>query len=214
MNHVERTFRVVTARKLATAGAALLLCLGMGGFAQANETATTICAACHGADGSTPLAPNYPNLAGLQKEYIVKQLNDFISGKRKSEVMTPMAEQLKPEDIEPVAAYFSQQKPAHGTPDNRMAASAGKVLYNQGNDETGVPACVGCHQEKGAGYLGPVGVYPRVSGQSVEYVKQQLKDFASGARANDQSRFMRTTAKRMSEEEIEEVAQYLVGAGN
>ncbi|MCL2344405.1 MAG: cytochrome c4 [Desulfobulbus sp.] len=200
-------------RALAAAGVSLLLGLGLAGAAQANETAKTVCAGCHGPQGDAPIAPTFPNLAGLQKEYIVKQLNDFISGKRKNDMMAPIVADLKPEDIGPIAEYFSQQKPTSGKAENRMAASAGKVLYNQGNDESGVPACVGCHQEKGGGYIGPTAIYPRIAGQQVEYVKQQLKDFASGARANDPSRFMRTTAKRMTEEEIEEVAQYLVGVG-
>jgi cytochrome c553 len=214
LNYLESTSGVALPQKLAAFGVALLLGLGLGGNASANETATTICAACHGATGDAPIAENYPNLAGLQKEYIVKQVNDFISGKRKNDIMAPIVAELKPEDIGPIADYFSKQKPTSSKPGNRMNASAGKVLYNQGNDESGVPACVGCHQEKGGGYLGPVAIYPRLAGQQVEYIKQQLKDFASGARANDPSRFMRTTAKRMTEEEIEEVAQYLVGVGD
>jgi len=199
------------ARAVATAAASLLLGLGA---AQANETASTVCAACHGPAGDAPIAPNFPNLAGLRKEYIVKQLNDFATGKRKNDMMAPIVADLKPEDIEAVAEYFSRQKPARGQPTSRMAASAGKVLYYQGNDESGVPACVGCHQPKGAGYVGPTAIYPRIGGQQIEYVKQQLKDFASGARSNDQNRFMRTTAKRMSEEEIDEVAEYIVGTGD
>ncbi|MDR2154584.1 MAG: cytochrome c4 [Burkholderiaceae bacterium] len=195
---------------LTASSAALLLGLSMGA-AHANEIATTICAACHGADGDTPIAPNYPRIAGLQKEYIVKQLNDFLSGKRKSDVMLPMAQQIPPDQIETVAEYFSQQKRSHGKAESRVVASAGKVMYNAGNEESGVPACVGCHQPKGAGFLSSTGIYPRLSGQQAEYVKEQLKAFATGERSNDQSRFMRTTAKRMTDEEIDEVAQYLMG---
>jgi cytochrome c553 len=210
---VTHKFRSVAARTLAAVGASLLLS-GVASFAHANEVATTVCAACHGAMGDEPIAPTFPNLAGLQKEYIVKQLNDFISGKRKNETMAPIVADLKPEDIGPVADYFSQQKPAKGKITNRMASSAGRVLYNQGNDETGVPACIGCHQPKGVGYNGPTALYPRIGGQQAEYIKQQLRNFATSERANDPSRFMRTTAKRMTEEEIDEVAQYLTGVEN
>jgi cytochrome c553 len=38
-----------------------------------------------------------------------------------------------------------------------------------------------------------------------------LKNFASGERNNDVSRYMRVVAKRMSEEEIDSVAAYLAG---
>jgi cytochrome c553 len=203
--------------------AALLLGCGIAGLAHAQEaqnaqtTAATVCAACHGADGNSAV-PIFPTLAGLQENYIAKQLNDFMSGKRKNDMMSPIAAQLKPEDVQPLAEYFSKQKRARGEPTDRMAASAGKVLYTQGNDETGVPACVGCHQPRGAGSEGATSLqnytYPKIGSQQIDYIKQQLKNFASSERSNDPNRFMRTTAKRMTDEEIDEVAQYLAGAGD
>jgi cytochrome c553 len=207
-----------TAGKLAV----LLFGLGLGGLAcaearDAKTIATTVCAPCHGADGNS-LVPTFPKLAGLQESYLIKQLTDFMSGKRKNDVMKGILVQIKAEDVQPLAKYFSTQKGTYGTPTNRMAASSGKVLYNQGNDETGVPACVGCHQPKGVGSEGIDSLknytYPKIGGQQIIYIKQQLKNFASGERSNDPSHFMRTTAKRMTEEEIDEVAQYLVGAGD
>ena len=105
--------------------------------------------------------------------------------------------------------YFSKQKMKAGEADDKALVGIGKVIFHDGNEETGVPACLGCHQPQGAGF----GIYPRIGGQHIEYVKQQLKSFASGERSNDVSRFMRTTAKRLSEEEINAVAQYLVGLG-
>jgi cytochrome c553 len=201
-------------------GIALLLAFGVAGLAHAQDAKTTaanVCAACHGADGNS-LVPMFPTIAGLQENYIAKQLNDFISGKRKNDMMSPIAAQLKPEDVQPLAEYFSKQKRARGVSTDRMAASAGKVLYNQGNDETGVPACVGCHQPKGAGSDGPTGLqnytYPKLGNQQIDYIKQQLKNFAAGERTNDPNRFMRITAKRMTDEEIDEIAQYLAGVSD
>ncbi len=48
------------------------------------------CAACHGVDGKATI-PNYPNLAGQQAAYTVKQLKAFQAGTRKDPVMSPMA---------------------------------------------------------------------------------------------------------------------------
>jgi cytochrome c553 len=175
----------------------------------AKTIVTTICVACHTEDGNS-VVPVFPKIAGLQEAYIAKQLQDFMSGKRKSDIMGPIVSQLKPEDVLPLATYFSQQKLKVGEADDKALANAGKVLFNDGNEETGVPACVGCHQPRGAGF----GIYPRIGGQHIDYVKTQLKNFASGERSNDMSRFMRTTAKRLSEEEINAVAQYLVGLGD
>jgi cytochrome c553 len=174
--------------------------------AQDAPAATATCAACHGDDGNSAI-PMFPKIAGLQESYIVKQLRDFQSGRRRSDVMAPVMAALKPQDIAPLAAYYSRQALKPGQPGDKKVADVGKLLFYDGNEETGVPACLGCHQPQGRGHL----IYPRIGGQHVEYVKQQLKNFASGDRANDPSRFMRTVAKRLSDEEINAVAAYLVG---
>jgi cytochrome c553 len=171
----------------------------------AQTMATTVCAACHGPDGNS-LVPMFPKIAGLQETYIVKQLRDFQSGRRKSDIMAPVVSTLKPEDLAPLAAYFNRQKLKPGDAGEKAEIAVGKLLYFDGNEETGVPACVGCHQPQGAGQ----GIYPRIGGQHATYVAQQLRNFAAGERSNDVSRFMRVVAKRMTEEEIQSVAAYLV----
>jgi cytochrome c553 len=171
----------------------------------AQTTASSVCAACHGPDGNSPV-PMFPKIAGLQDTYILKQLRDFQSGRRKSDIMAPVVASLKPEDLAPLASYFSGQKRKPGDAGNKTEMAVGKLLYFDGNEETGVPACVGCHQPLGAGRS----IYPRIGGQHAIYVAQQLRNFAAGERSNDVSRFMRVIAKRMSEEEIQSVAAYLV----
>lgn len=171
----------------------------------AKTIATTVCVACHSEDGNSVI-PMFPKIAGLQESYIVKQLRDFASGRRKSDVMAPVVANLKVEDMAPLAAYFSQQKMKPSDPTDKSAAKFGKMIFLDGNEDSGVPACIGCHQPDGAGHL----IYPRIGGQHIQYVTQQLKNFATGERANDISRFMRVVAKRMSEEEIQAVAEYLV----
>jgi cytochrome c553 len=148
----------------------------------------------------------FPKIAGLQGTYILKQLRDFQSGRRKSDIMAPVLAGLKPEDLAPLAAHYSQQKLQPGEAADKKATAVGKLLFFDGNEETGVPACVGCHQPLGAGQ----GIYPRIGGQHATYVAQQLRNFAAGERSNDVSRYMRVIAKRMSEEEIQSVADYLV----
>jgi len=72
--------------------------------------AAQVCAACHGADGAKPVAPENPILAGQYPDYIVKALSDYKSGKRVNAVMKAMAEPLTKKDIEDLAAWFSSQK--------------------------------------------------------------------------------------------------------
>lgn len=179
---------------------------GLGTAEDAKTIASTVCIACHGEDGNS-VVPTFPKIAGLQESYIVKQLRDFRSGSRKSNVMAPVAAALKPEDIAPLAAYYSSRKMKPGEPGNKKAAGFGKMVYLDGNEESGVPACIGCHQPQGVGHL----IYPRIGGQHVPYVTQQMKNFASGDRSNDFGRFMHSIARRMNEEEIQSVAEYLVG---
>ena len=56
------------------------------------------CAACHGADGNSAVPAN-PKLAQQHPAYLVKQLQEFKSGKRASPVMQGFASQLSEADM-------------------------------------------------------------------------------------------------------------------
>jgi cytochrome c553 len=174
----------------------------------AKTIASTVCVACHGEDGNS-VVPMFPKIAGLQESYIVKQLRDFQAGRRKSDIMAPVVAALKPEDFLALGTYFAGQKMKAGDSEEKKLADVGKLIFFDGNEDSGLPACIGCHQPNGAGHL----IYPRIGGQHATYVTQQLKNFAASERSNDASRFMRVVAKRMTEEEINAVAAYLAGLG-
>lgn len=74
-----------------------------------------ICQACHGADGNTTTAPDYPKLGGQYPDYLAKALRDYQSGKRKNAIMQGMAAPLSAKDIDDVAAYYSRQPAAVAT---------------------------------------------------------------------------------------------------
>ena len=95
--------------------AAAFIVFGVSGVADAGrpdpdagkELAKVVCAACHGLDGISLVAA-YPNLRGQKVKYLIKQLEDFRSGERKSlELMNPVAAPLSDDDIKNLAAYFS-----------------------------------------------------------------------------------------------------------
>ena len=76
--------------------------------------AAQACAACHGADGAKPSAPDQPILAGQHYDYLVRALNDYRTGARTNPIMKGFAAQLSKQDIEDLAAWFSSQKsPLH-----------------------------------------------------------------------------------------------------
>jgi cytochrome c553 len=188
---------------VAALGAAALLG-PLPAWATAAEMASTLCAACHG-EGGNSVVPTFPKLAGLQADYLAKQLNDFLTGRRTSDVMMPAIPTVKPGDAPALAAYYASQKPAPGTVVDPALAAAGKKLYDAGNDATGVAACSGCHLPKGEGDARN----PRLAGQHQAYAIQQMMDFKTGARKNDKARVMRVIAGRMTEAEIKAVAEYL-----
>ena len=204
-DHRTKSISGLRASAIATLMAIGISMAGPSAAQDAKTIATTVCAGCHADDGNS-LVPMFPKIAGLQESYIAKQLQDFQSGRRKSDIMAPVVATLKLQEIAALANYFSVQKPKPGELTDKAAADFGKLVYLEGNEKTGVPACVACHQAQGAGQL----IYPRIGGQHSVYVAQQLKNFATGERANDASRYMRVIAKRMSEKEMQSVAEYLV----
>jgi len=68
------------------------------------------CAACHGAQGEKPSAPEQPVLAGQYYDYLVQALSDYQNGRRANAIMKGFAGQLSKQDIEDLAAWFSSQK--------------------------------------------------------------------------------------------------------
>jgi cytochrome c len=67
------------------------------------------CPTCHGPDGATTIAPNYPKLKGQNADYIAVQLKAFRSGERKGPqvaLMAPMALTLTDPESELIAKYL------------------------------------------------------------------------------------------------------------
>ncbi|HUH92621.1 MAG TPA: c-type cytochrome [Casimicrobiaceae bacterium] len=182
-------------------------------LAKAKQIVSTVCVACHGADGNSA-SPANPNLAGQQAEYISRQLAHFKDGTRSNPIMSGMAATLTPEDMLALGVYFSQQKPKGLAAKEPSLVSAGQKLYRGGDSGEGVPACAACHTPTGVGI--PVR-YPRLSGQYAEYTLAQLQAFKSGQRGADKQgkdvngRVMAQIASRMSEDEMRAVADYAAG---
>jgi cytochrome c553 len=192
-------------------GGLLLIPAAAGAFegdpAKAQALATGVCAACHGADGNN-LIPANPSLAGQLPEYLYKQLRDYKSGARKNAIMAGMAAGLSEEDMRNLAAYFAAQTPRPGVAHDAVLATTGQKVYRGGNTGTGVAACAGCHSPNGVGI--PV-QFPRLKGQHPDYTLTQLRAFRAGERDNDPSSTMRTIAGRMSDQEMQAVAEYIAG---
>jgi cytochrome c553 len=169
------------------------------------QAAAASCGACHTADGSRGTPAN-PILQGQHPEYIVKQLTEFKSGKRKNAVMSGMAASLPEDDWKHVAAFYASKSAKPGFAKVKDSVALGEQIYRGGIIKKQVPACAGCHSPNGAGIPSQ---YPRLAGQHGDYTEAQLKSFRAGARGNNAQ--MMTIAGKLSDSEISAVSDYLAG---
>jgi cytochrome c553 len=65
------------------------------------------CSSCHGVNGRGIIGPN---LVGKSKEFILKQLHDFKSGKRKNYVMYGLLQKIDEENLNKLATEISTFK--------------------------------------------------------------------------------------------------------
>jgi cbb3-type cytochrome c oxidase subunit III len=164
-----------------------------------------VCAACHGAGGNSGTPAN-PKLSQQHPDYIVKQLQEFKSGKRPSPVMQGFAAQLTEQDMKNIAAYVGTQKAKPGFASDKELVTLGEKIYRGGLQDRQVPACAGCHSPNGAGIPAQ---YPRLSGQHAAYTASQLVAFRDGARKN--STQMSQIAFKLNDREIKAVSDYIAG---
>jgi len=174
------------------------------------EIATSICAACHGADGNSTITAN-PKLSGQDAAYLLKQLNDYAKpagdkDARVNSIMTGILGSISVADRLHVAAYYAGQPHKPGAARNRDSLEMGQRIYRAGIAERGVPACSGCHSPSGAGIPAQ---YPRLAGQHAEYTVAQLSAFHDGTRRNNAP--MAQIAARLSSAEMNAVADYVAG---
>ncbi|MEY3446574.1 MAG: hypothetical protein RIR45_1329 [Pseudomonadota bacterium] len=164
-----------------------------------------VCAACHGADGNSG-TPAYPKLAQQHPEYLVKQLQEFKSGKRNNAVMKGFATALTDEDMKNISFWVTSKTAKPGFAKDKELVSLGERIYRGGIADRQVPACAGCHSPNGAGIPAQ---YPRLSGQHADYSIAQLTAFRDGVRLN--SLQMNQVAAKMNDREIRAVADYIAG---
>ncbi len=182
------------------------------GDPKAGKEKSAMCQGCHGEVGISP-APNFPHLAGQFQQYIERQVLDFQNAKRADPVMAPMAAAVTdPQDLKDIAAYFASQKKMTGAPSsNKDLAEKGETIYHQGIVDTGVYACASCHGKDGRGQSPNNSLFPVIGGQTKDYLVKQLNDFRSGDRHNDPAGMMGGIAKKMTDAEIDAVAEYMSG---
>ena len=165
--------------------------------------ATYRCGACHGAQGQGK-NPMFPKLAGQNPEYLVKQITNFKTGVRKGQIMLYQLGDLSSDDIQALAFHFSRIPLLAGEVKDNARRDEGKKLYLTGNSASGNVPCAQCHGPTARG----AGMMPRLAGQHVEYISEQIYRFIDFERVSGQTQ-RHPTVLNLNYDEIRAISLYL-----
>jgi len=174
-------------------------------LAKGEAAYTAVCAACHAADGNSSTPAN-PKLAQQHPEYLLKQLQEYKSGKRANAIMSGMVAALSDDDMRNISYWLASKQAKPGFAKDKDTVALGERIYRGGIPDRQVAACAGCHAPNGAGIPSQ---YPRLSGQHADYTAAQLVAFRDGVRKNNAQ--MTGVAAKMNDREIKAVADYIAG---
>ena len=174
----------------------------------AGKSKAALCFGCHGEDGNST-DPQYPKLAGQYGMYIAKQVRNYQATTRTHQVMSGMAASVSDEDLADISAYFASQPMMKG--DRPSSNQIGKKLFENDDLSRMMVRCNSCHGATGKGQNPGNPVYPVIGGQHKDYLLGQLLNFRKGVRNNSPGGVMNMTVSRLSDAELEALAEYISG---
>jgi len=157
----------------------------------AGKAAVAACAGCHGEVGISKI-PGMPNLVGLDPKYLVAATNAYKNGQRKHDMMKALVAGLSEADINNIALFFAEQKPARAQTPAQGNAAAGKAA---------APACAACHGEAGVS----TSTAPSLAGQDAQYFVAAMRAYQDGSRADP---IMKGPAASTSDAAVTDLAAY------
>jgi len=173
----------------------------------AGREKSELCQGCHGEEGIS-FEPAVPKLAGQYGAYIAKELRNFQAGTRTHQIMSDIAKTINDEDLADISAYFASRKKMKGNgTDNKL----GEELFLHGDMSRMMVACVNCHGVNGKGKTPTNPVFPVIGGQQKDYLRIQLINFRAGDRTNSPGGVMNIITQRMTDPELEALADYVSG---
>ncbi|MCW1406653.1 c-type cytochrome [Rhizobium sp. 1AS13] len=179
----------------------------LAGFsATGSRDFATIVKSCEGCHSSAGLDESslIPRLTGQSETYLRDSLEAYAAGKRPSGVMKVALSQTSSEDRKNLASYFASQSVATETDRPSEILSRVKVLAERGDRTRGIAACAACHDAAGVNEA-----YPRLAGQPVPYLENQLGLFRSGSRGGGAyAGVMTRAAAGLSDDDIQALATY------
>ncbi|MBU2359416.1 MAG: c-type cytochrome, partial [Alphaproteobacteria bacterium] len=158
------------------------------------------CAMCHTNTGRSD-NPLIPRLDIQPQSYLEQTLLAYADGRRNSGIMHVAASRVTQADLMELAAWFAAQDAAPTTTSkvtDRDLIARGEALAMQGTHD--VPACTSCHGPK----AGPRAAdFPRLAGESVTFLSDQLHLWRDGARGGGaRANLMTKAAQDLSDDDI------------
>jgi len=172
------------------------------------------CTSCHSDKAEGSEASQAPAIAGLDKSYIVRQLNNFKHGIRGhknddsyAQAMSSIAQTISESEIRSLAQYIQSIPINNLIQENRPISLRGRGLYS---------GCSSCHGPNGEGNKNLD--TPRISNQHIWYLKKQLEKFRSDLRGTDNKDYfgiqMNSMAKDIKgQDDIETLVNYISSLG-
>lgn len=169
------------------------------------------CTDCHGNAGAEPDRDKHPMLAGQLATYTYKQLKDYQDGSRNNRRMRKAVEDLSDADLAALSAWYAEQPfpEPEIDPDVEISDSTIQLVFS-GDKKRLIQPCASCHGERGEGSDIDV---PALAGQNARYFRDTMKSYKKGKRKNDVYSRMRIIAEVLTDDEIEQLAEYYVRQG-
>jgi cytochrome c553 len=158
------------------------------------------CTMCHGVRGMS--GAQSPSLAGQAPEVIYKQLRDYQSGHRVSQIMAPHARNLSDQDMRDLGAYYASL-PRVTAPPSLAEQLRAPTIVQIGAPMRNIAPCIACHGGSDLKTAAPL-----LDGAPAPYLRSQMQAFANGTRRNDLFGQMRHIAQQMTPEEIDQAVTY------
>ncbi|WP_157378244.1 c-type cytochrome [Burkholderia ubonensis] len=146
------------------------------------------CMLCH--DGRT--ASGIPSIHGQRRAYLTEALQRLRASGGRGTVMQRMMRGYSDKDIERMADYFSQQKPASPGRDPARSTLPGQVVYQA--------RCASCHAADDS-------AMPRILGQDRQYLVYRIRDFLYYGHPIPIE--MKSALLGLSKQELEDLLNYL-----
>ncbi|WP_234421699.1 c-type cytochrome [Parazoarcus communis] len=157
---------------------------------------SAFCANCHGETGMSRY-PEVPNLAAQHPDYLLRQIDAFLTGKRKNEFMQGLMKVLSERDKAAVALFYAAAPVQPATAPGPRAGE-GEAYFAR--------LCARCHRDDARGG----DTFPRLAGQQREYIRLSLTRYLT----QSGERFyapMTAAVTQLGKDNIDAVADYLSG---